>query len=435
MDKYSEIRVPVAHDNPSIKRHDKKCVLCGKCKDVCKNKMGVACHWTYDSENIVCINCGQCVNVCPVGSLVEQDDTSAIMDAIHNPNKKVAVITSPSVRVSVGEMYDYPSGEIVTGKIVSALKRLGADYVYDVTFGADLTIMEEASELIDRLKNGTNLPQFTSCCPAWVKFVETFYPQLIPNLSTCRSPISMQASVIKNFLAKKHNIKPSDLVVVALTPCVAKKFEIKRPELSGLYGQDTDYVMSVREFGRLLKREKIDFKKLTDSEYDTALPLGTGAGVIFGASGGVMEASVCTAYYLTTGQNPPENFLKFKALRGYKDVKTATVHLLDRDVKLCVLFGTNKAREILDSLKRRKYDMIEVMACPNGCVGGGGQPILRDMDSAVVKRAEGLYSCDAKMEKRLSYENPEVKSLYNEFLITPLSEKSKKYLHTYYTKR
>ncbi len=435
MDKYAEIRVPIAHDNPSIKRRENKCVLCGKCKDVCKNKIGVACKWTYDSENIICINCGQCVNVCPVGSLEEKDDTNPVMELINNQNKIVVFITSPAVRVSLGEMFGYSSGQVVTGQMVSALKKLGADYVYDVTFGADLTIMEEASELIERIKNGGTLPQFTSCCPAWVKFVETFYPEYIPNLSTCRSPISMQASVIKHFLAKKLDKKAENISVVAVTPCVAKKFEITRPELSDIYGRDTDYVISVRELGKLLKRKKINLKVLEDSKFDSALPLGTGAGVIFGASGGVMEAAVRTAYYLTTGEMPTKNLLEFKALRGYKNVKTATMKLLGQDVKLLVIFGTATAREVLAKLNKTKYHMIEVMACPNGCVGGGGQPLQNDMDIAVINRAEGLYNCDRNMKLKNSFENAEVKKLYDEFLTAPLSEKAKKYLHTTYNKR
>lgn len=435
MDKYSEIRVPISHDNPSIRRNERKCVLCGKCKDVCKKKMGVAGYWKYDSEDIVCINCGQCANVCPVESITEQDSTDALITAINNPKKKVVVITSPAVRVSLGEMFNLPAGEFVAGKMVSMLKTLGVDYVFDVTFGADLTIMEEASELIDRIKNEKTLPQFTSCCPAWVKFVETFYPQYIPNLSTCRSPIGMQASILKNYFAKLIEIEPSDLVVVAMTPCVAKKFEAEREELRSYYGKDTDFVVSVREMGKLAKRSKINFSKLKDVPFDSAFPTGSGAGVIFGASGGVMEAAVRTAYYFTTGENPPQDLLQFKKLRGYKDVKTATVNLLGREIKLCVIFGTMQARLLLDKLKSKKFDMIEVMACPNGCVGGGGQPRSNNSDDAVVKRAQGLYEQDAKMDIKSSFENPNIQMLYKEFLSTPLSEKAKQYLHTTYHKR
>lgn len=435
MDKYSEIRVPIDKNNPSIKRNERKCVLCGKCKDVCKKKIGVAGYWKYDSEDIVCINCGQCANVCPVNSITEVDDTERLLQAIEDPTKKVVLMTSPATRVSFGELFGLPLGEFVPGKLVDALKKLGADYVFDVTSGADFTVMEEASELIDRIKTNKILPMFTSCCPAWVKFVETFYPQYIPNLSTCKSPISMQASLLKNYFAKKENINPKDLIVVAITPCIAKKMEITREQLRSEYGQDTDLVVSIRELGNLLKKKKINFKTLKENQYDSAFPTGSGAGVIFGASGGVMEAAVRTAYFLTTGENPPQELLKFKKVRGYTDVKTATVNLLGKELKLCVVFGTASARTVLDKLKTKKIDYLEVMACPNGCVGGGGQPKQMNNDGAVQKRAENLYLADEKMDIRSSFENSNVKKIYDEFLGEPLSEKSKTYLHTSYKSR
>ncbi len=435
MDKFAEIRVPIANDNPSIRRKESKCVKCGKCKDVCAKKIGVAGYWKYDSEDIVCINCGQCANVCPVDSITERDDTDILMQAINDKDKKVIFITSPAVRVSLGEMFGLPAGEFVAGKMVACLKKLGADYVFDVTFGADLTIMEEASEIIDRITNNKTLPQFTSCCPAWVKFVETFYPQYIPNLSSCKSPISMQASIIKSYFAMKENIDPKNIFLVAITPCVAKKFEIKRPELADMYGKNTDLVVTVREVSRLIKKQKINFKTIKESNFDSAFPTGSGAGVIFGASGGVMEAAIRTAYYLTTHENPPADLLNFKKLRGYTDVKTAEVILLNRKLKLCVVFGTARAREILSRLKARKIDMLEVMACPNGCVGGGGQPKQFNNDDAVIKRAQGLFKQDEIMKIKSSYENSVIKAVYDEFLISPLSDKAKKYLHTTYINR
>ena len=434
MDKYSEIRVPISNDNPSIVRHASKCVLCGKCKDVCKKSMGVAGYWKYDGNDIVCINCGQCANVCPVDSITERDDSNILLEAIAS-KKKVVFITSPATRVSLGETAGYPAGEFVQGKMVSALKKLGADYVFDVTFGADLTIMEEASELIDRIRNNKVMPQFTSCCPAWVKFVETFYPQYIPNLSSTKSPISMQASIIKNYFAVNKGIDPKDLFVVAVTPCVAKKFEAKRPELGGNYGQDTDLVITVRELGKILKKQKINLKKLNDEQFDSAFPTGSGAGMIFGASGGVMEAAVRTAYYLTTGENPPSDLLNFKAVRGYKGIKTAKLTLLGRELKLCVIFGTMQARTVLDKLKSKKYDFIEVMACPNGCVGGGGQPKQTDVGATVSARANSLFEADEKMGVKSSYQNSTIQNLYKQFLSAPLSEKAKKYLHTTFKSR
>ncbi len=435
MDKYSEIRVPISHDNPSIMRKESRCVLCGKCKDVCKKQMGVAGYWKYDSEDIVCINCGQCANVCPVESITERDDSEQFFTAVADPKKKVIVMTSPATRVSLGEMFDQPAGTFVAGKMVELLRRLGADYVFDVAFGADLTVMEEASELIERIKTGGVIPQFTSCCPAWVKFVETFYPKYIPNLSSCRSPIAMQASVIKNYFSTKLGVDPSDLFITAITPCVAKKFEAKREELRSFYGKDTDCVLTVREIGRLAKRKKVNFKTLKESDFDSEFPTGSGAGVIFGASGGVMEAVVRTAYYFTTNQLPPSDLLNFKTLRGYKGVKTAKVNLLGREIKLCVVFGTMNARAILDKLKSKKIDMLEVMACPNGCVGGGGQPKQTNNDDAVVKRAGNLFNYDAQAKVRSSYENPQIQKLYKEYLLSPLSEKAKKYLHTTFRPR
>ncbi len=434
MDKFSEIRVPISHDNPSIVRHNSKCVMCGKCKDVCKKTMGVAGYWKYDSEDIVCINCGQCANVCPVESITEKDDTFALMDAIKS-NKKVVFITSPATRVSLGEVVGYPAGEFVQGKMVAALKSLGASYVFDVTFGADLTIMEEANELIYRIKNNKTLPQFTSCCPAWVKFVETFYPQYIPNLSSTKSPISIMASAIRNYFAPSKNIDPKDIYLVAVTPCVAKKFEIKRPELSGKYGHDTDLVITVRELGRLLKKQKINLKKLNDMPFDSAFAEGSGAAMIFGASGGVMEAAVRSAYYFTTGQNPPENYLNFKAVRGYNNIKTAKVNLLDKEINLCVIFGTMAARTVLDKLKNKKFDFIEVMACPNGCVGGGGQPKQKDVEATVVARANSLFKRDEDNGIKASYQNSAIQNLYKQFIGSPLSKKAEELLHTSYYER
>lgn len=429
MDKFAEIRVPIAHNNPSIKRKENRCVLCGKCKDVCKKQMGVAGYWNYDSEDIICINCGQCANFCPVDAIVEQNDTNLLLQAISNPNKKVAVITSPAVRVSLGEMFGLTAGEFVAGKMVSAIKNLGVDYVFDVAFGADFTVMEEATEFINRIKNNESLPQFTSCCPAWVKFVKTFYPQYKQNLSTCKSPIAMLASVIKNWFAKSLNMNPSDMVVVALTPCVAKKMEAKQETLHSEYGFDTNFVVTVREMGTLLEQQKIDFNNCEISSFDEPFDQASGSGVMFGASGGVTQAVVRTAYYLTTHKSPPHELMDFKGLRGCEGVKTAKINLLGKELHLCVVSGTANARLVLDKLSKQHFDLIEVMACPNGCVGGGGQPKQSNNDYAITLRGDNLFVQDKGMTNRCSYQNKQLQQIYKEFLGKPASKKAKQYLH------
>lgn len=427
---FDEIRVPIHPNNPSIKRIEENCVKCGMCKDVCKRVMSVDAKCLENCDEVSCINCGQCAIVCPTGAIVEKDDTEKVMTAIKDPRKKVIFVTSPAVRVSLGELFGKTSGTFVAPLMVGAIKALNVDYVFDTCFGADLTIMEEASELIDRIKTNKTLPMFTSCCPAWVKFVEMFYPEYIPNLSTCKSPISMLCAIIKSYFADKIGANAEDLFVVALTPCVAKKFEISRAELKS----NADAVLSVREMARLLKDNNIDLNQITPSEYDMPFQTGTGAGVIFGASGGVMEAAVRTAYYFTTNQNPPADLLKFSALRGYNGTKTATVNLLGKELKLCVVFGTTNARKVLDD-PNFKFDYLEVMACPNGCVGGGGQPKQYDTQSAVEARAKSLYQQDEIAKQRSSHENEQIKKLYAEFLGEPLGEKSHRYLHTTYKQR
>lgn len=434
MDKFAEIRVPIAHNNPSIKRKESKCVLCGKCKDVCAKLMGVAGFWKYDREDVVCINCGQCANFCPVGAITEFDNTNEFLAAVNDPSKKVAVVVAPATRVSLGEEFGLPAGEFVVGKLAGAVKALGADFVFDVAFGADLTVMEEATEFIARLNSNSNLPLFTSCCPAWVKFVQTFYPQNAQNLSTCKSPIAMQAAVLKNYYAHELGVELKNLVVVAITPCTAKKMEAKREDLKSIYGQETDIVLTVRELARLIKTKNIDFDTLQNSQFDKPFDCSSGTGVMFGASGGVTQAVVRTAYYLTTGKNPPEELLNFKQVRGVKGIKTATIKLLNKDVNLCVVSGTSNARDVLNKLQARHYDFVEVMACPNGCVGGGGQPRQENNKKAVRTRGEKLFGFDKLAKTKSSYQNEEIAKIYGEYLGEPMSEKAIKLLHTTYNK-
>lgn len=429
MDKYAEIRVPIAHNNPSIRRKENKCVLCGKCKDICKKQVGVAGFWQYDSNDIVCINCGQCANFCPVRAIVEQDETNLLIEAIKNPQKKVAVMVAPAVRVSMGEEFNLPAGKFVAGKLVSTLKKLGADYVFDVAFGADLTVMEEAAEFLNRKKQGQNLPQFTSCCPAWVRFVKSFYPDLLPNLSTCKSPIAMQASVIKNIFASQVNVDPKNLVVVAAVPCLAKKAEAKLLNLRGEYGRDVDVVVSVRELANVIKSQNIDFANSDEIEFDKPFSVGTGAGVMFGASTGVMQATVRTIYYLKTNQNPPLDLINFKPLRGYAGVKTANVKIDDIELNLCVVYGTANARKLLNNLSKFNFDFVEVMACPNGCVGGGGQPKQANNKTATNHRAVGLFAYDNKADVKCSYQNAEIQAIYKKYLGKPNSKKAQQMLH------
>jgi len=435
--------------NHAIVRDPSKCILCGKCIAVCSKSQG--CHAigkinrgfetkvgvAFDDvmQNSTCVGCGQCTLVCPTAALTVKSNINEVLEILDKKDVIKVAQVAPAVRVSIAEAFGAKIGTFAEGKLVSALKKCGFDYVFDVNNGADFTVIEEANELIEKLQTGKGLPLFTSCCPAWVKFVETFYPQYIPNLSSCKSPISMLSSMVKNYFANEKNIDPKNIYLVAVTPCVAKKFEIKRPELSEFYGRDTDLVITAREMARLLKKQKINLKAQKDSEFDEFFPTGSGAGVIFGTSGGVMEAAVRTAYYMTTGENPPKDLLHFKKLRGYTDIKTAKVNLCGKEVKLCVIFGTNAARSVLDKLKTKNYDMIEVMACPNGCVGGGGQPKQYDNDTAVTKRGDALYNADENMSVKSCHENESIQRVYQNFLTSPLSDKAKKYLHTTYVKR
>ena len=440
------VRVPIEGNNPSITRFEEKCIKCGMCKDVCTNAIGV--HGTYTFEQTcgeaVCINCGQCANVCPVDSIVEKYEYLDVKREIQNPEKIVIVSTSPSVRAALGEEFGMLDGSFVQGKMVSLLRKLGVNYVLDTCFGADLTIVEEASELIERVtKKNAPLPQFTSCCPAWVKYVETYYPEMIPNLSSAKSPIGMQGPTIKTYFAEKKGIDPKSIVNVALTPCTAKKFEIRRDEMNasahylGVEGmRDMDYVITTRELAKWAKEEGIDFASLEDGEYDNFMGDASGAGIIFGNTGGVMEAALRTAYEFITKEKSPEQLFNLTPVRGYEGVKEATLKVGDLDVNIAVVYGTANAGKVIEGIKQgeKQYHFVEVMTCPGGCIGGGGQPkdIMKDKDEVRKARIASLYTRDEAMTLRRSHENPEIIHLYEEFYGKPLSELAEKLLHTSY---
>ncbi len=441
-----DIRVPIEADNPSIVRIEEKCIKCGMCKEVCTKEIGV--HGTYTLEQTgnqaICIHCGQCANVCPTDSIMEKQEYPQVKQAVLDPDQIVIFSTSPAVRVSLGEAFGMAEGGFVQGKMISLLRALGADYVLDTNFGADLTIMEEASELIQRVTQKTApLPQFTSCCPAWVKFMELYYPDWLPHLSSSKSPIGMQGPTIKTYFAKKMGLDPKKIVNVAVTPCTAKKYEIRREEMcaSGAFHQaegmrDMDYVITTRELAAWAKEASIDFSALPDSEYDSFLGTASGAGVIFGNTGGVMEAAVRTAYEFLTGQTAPKELLTLTPVRGYEGIREAVLSLPGLDLRVAVVHGTANARTLIEDLRRglRQYHLIEVMTCPGGCIGGGGQPkdFLKEKDAVRKARMKSLYARDQAMELRKSHDNPEIRQVYQEFYGKPLSERSEQMLHTRY---
>lgn len=443
------IRVPIELDNPSIMRDEALCIKCGQCKNICSDYIGV--HDTYrleDTNNTaVCINCGQCANVCPVSSITEKYEYPQVREAILDPEKVVIFNTSPSVRIALGEEFDLADGSFVQGKMVALLRKLGGSYVLDTNFSADLTIMEEASELIERVtKQTAPLPQFTSCCPSWVKYAETYYPELLDHISSSKSPIGMQGPTVKTYFAKKMNLDPSKIVNVAVTPCTAKKFEIRREEMNaasqylGIEGlRDMDYVITTRELAKWAKEEGIDFNSLEDSSFDSLLGEASGAGVIFGNTGGVMEAALRTAHQYITGKPAPAAFYDLKPVRGLDAVKQAEVTIGDLTLKAVVIYGTQNAKNFIETWKRQggEYHFIEVMTCPGGCIGGGGQPkgTLIKADALRQSRIDGLYQQDASMQLRNSHDNEEIKKLYEEFYGKPLSPLAEQMLHTNYTDR
>ena len=434
--------------SPSIIRDPNKCVLCGRCIRMCSEiqsvgvidlarrgpELKVTTFMEKGLGNVECINCGQCIHVCPVAAIKEKSSVSDVWAAIGDKNKVVVVQEAPAVRVALGEELGLPVGTLVTGKMHAALKKLGFGVVFDTNFSADLTIMEEGTELIGRIQGGGVLPMFTSCCPGWIKFVEHFYPELIPHLSSCKSPQQMFGALAKTYYPKQTGIDPSKIVSVSIMPCTAKKFEAQRPEMRSSGYQDVDYVLTTREIARMIREAGIDFAALKDEPVDNLMGAYTGAATIFGATGGVMEAALRTAYKVITG-NELEN-IDIVPVRGLDGIRAATINVGSLEVKVAVAHGLRNARQLMEEVKSGKspYHFIEVMACPGGCVGGGGQPLGFDI-SVRGQRGNGLYKEDKGLPFRRSHENTAVQKLYQDFLIKPLGEKSHHLLHTEYNAR
>lgn len=449
-----DLEPEIEASTPHLIRDNSKCILCRRCVAVCKynqdaavigpNDRGFATHigcaFDRDLSEVACVSCGQCTAVCPTGALVERDDTDKVFEAINDPAKHVVVGTAPAIRATLGECFGLPIGTNVEGKMVAALRRLGFDKVFDVDVSADLTIMEEGTEFLQRLKTGENLPIITSCSPGWIRYCEQYFPEFIPNLSTCKSPQQMFGAMMKTYYAQKMGIDPKDIVVVSVMPCTAKKFEIHRADEQAVPGlDDIDISITTRELARMIERAGIRFNELPDEEFDPIFGISTGAGVIFGATGGVMEAALRTVAEIVTGKELPS--LDFKEVRGISGIKEAEYDLNGRVVRVAVASGLANAKKLLTSVKNgeAQYDIIEIMACPGGCINGGGQPIqpgsVRNFYELRELRAKALYDQDKNMPMRKSHENPIIKELYDTFIGEPGGHKAHEWLHTSYVAR
>lgn len=438
---------PIDDMSASVVRDNSKCVMCTRCVAACANQTisaigpknrGYAKEIgsPYDVSLAVtpCVNCGQCVVACPVGALYEKSAVADVWGAIVDPDKEVVFYTAPSVRATLGEAFGLPVGTNVEGKMVTAIKQLGDVKCFNMDITADLTIIEEANELLDRLKSGGATPMFTSCCPGWIKFAEHYYPEILPNISSCKSPQEMFSAVLKTYYCEKHGIKPENLYVVSVIPCTAKKYEVARPEL----GHYTDAALTTRELAKMIKEAGIDFANLPDGAFDLPFGEASGAGAIFGATGGVMEAALRTAAYKLGGSGAP---LEFKEVRGTEGVKEAEYTVGKTTVKVAVASGLGNARKVIESIKsgEKNYAFVEIMACPGGCINGGGQPYVHDevrnnVDLKAV-RAKALYDYDANSKMRASHDNPAVDILYKEYFGSPNSHKAHELLHTTYHER
>ncbi len=434
--------------NPAILRDPAKCILCGKCVRVCEEIQGVSAidfisrgsrahvGTAFDEGLNVssCINCGQCIVVCPTGALREKSDIKEVVDALNDPDKFVVVQHAPSISVTLGEEFGIKPGHDVVGIMTATLRRLGFDRVFDTAFAADLTIMEEASELVNRIQNGGKLPMLTSCSPGWIKFVEQYYPDFIDNLSTCKSPQQMMGAIIKSFFAEREGVDPGNIYSVSIMPCTAKKFEADRSEMVQHGVTDIDAVLTTREFARIIKMRGLDLKNMEPDAADNPFGERSSAGKLFGVSGGVAEAAIRTAHYLLTGTEM-EN-MKMQQLRGLNGVKETRVKIGSTELGVAVVSGLGNARELLDAIERGEKDIhfIEVMTCPGGCISGGGQPLTSNPD-VIRARMRRLYEIDRDAKIMTSHANPDIKRIYNEFLGEPLSKKSHHLLHTTYKKR
>ncbi|MGI6712448.1 MAG: NADH-dependent [FeFe] hydrogenase, group A6 [Bacillota bacterium] len=438
--------LPKDTSTPSIVRDPDKCILCRRCEYACSefqtvNALGVENRGNHamivpalgkDLSESTCVMCGQCIHACPVGAIHENEQIDEFLAAVADPEKIIVTQMAPAVRVAIGEEVGLETGAMDMNLLVAGLKQIGFDYVLHTNFTADLTILEEGNELLKRIKEGGKLPMFTSCSPGWINFCETYYPDLLDNLSTCKSPQQMFGALVKTYWAEKMHIDPKKIYSVSVMPCTAKKFEASRPEMNDSGYQDVDLVLTTRELGRLFRMAGTDFSKLAPSKFDSWMGEYTGAAVIFGATGGVMEAALRTVYEVVTGKTLED--VNFTFARGMEGIKEAEIDLNGIKVKVAIAHGLSNARKLMDQVRAGEspYHFIEIMACPGGCIGGGGQPITKSNEKR-AERIEGIYKEDAGLPLRKSHENPEVKQLYEEFLKEPLGHKSHELLHTHYT--